>query len=984
MDWFRFDMATPVPDTVRAALKEMAGCVVSRDGLRIFAGVNAAWLTMNALQHFQLHAKTVTSAAWLKEISPTQIQHIPEMRETVSGLEGNFPEYLLPWQRTLLTTYANYPSVHLWWPPGAAKSAAATSWGLLKPGRILFCTRSGARRTIVADIKRFTTASYFVLEGQSKQTIPDVRICVTGWDTLVHHVQTIGEWGPTTVIADECHRVKNFRRKMAIPRRRDNGEFVFKEDGTIVNDFVYRESMSAAARQVFSGPTVKRRLGATASPIKDRLRDLWAQLDLIEPEMWGHPYDWMRRYSGGKDGNYGGFDSSGRSPQIYVDELLKRLSFGVYQVPYSITHASLPPKRRQVTYLPREELMKDEGSEARLVLKGAEGESATLWMKAHARLAAAAARKKNAVAEVVFDSIGTNTKIVVITGLRQSCEQLHAAIEKKFATGRPKDVKPIQLWWGHGGTTHIMRDQIQQEFMAHPGPCVLVGTYQTWGECLPPDSLVLGENKRIDEYAKGDNVITASGLQTCRGMKRKAFDGELIEVRGTGTLPLKATGNHPVLCLSGRVTKGRNRHFEFTTTKPQWKPIEQIRPWTPSAKCPSSATGDFLLIPRHQGIFNVVDYDLERFVKEAHGARETRRARGAPTHVHVTSNVAWLLGLYVAEGSSSAVKRHPITKEPIAWAVTFSLGAHEQGLADRVQSVVCELGFSSSRRILPKTNGLLVTIKSTPLALLFRELFGTSSDTKKIPHTIQFHASCLVLESFLRGYTDGDGSRPKTKGTQHMGQASTASKVLALQLQLMFARLGRLACITPWKPTRNSSIRGRVVHSNLNYIVTWRWEDKHHKRHKVLEDFIAVPVVSTKRIPYKGDVIDIGTTDRTFLASNVVVHNSLNLQDTDIAIIAMLPPTPGEVEQLEGRFSRHGQQRKLLIRYLVAEGTYDEHVAQILIDKMPSVEKVIGDEGTALDGFRKAIGGVENEQALIDAVFAKVVSGDYEIDEDSR
>ena len=67
----------------------------------------------------------------------------------------------------------------------------------------------------------------------------------------------------------------------------------------------------------------------------------------------------------------------------------------------------------------------------------------------------------------------------------------------------------------------------------------------------------------------------------------------------------------------------------------------------------------------------------------------------------------------------------------------------------------------------------------------------------------------------------------------------------------------------------------------------------------------------------------------------------------------------------------------------VGEGTYDEHVAQILIDKLPSVEKVLG-PGGALDGFRKAIGGVENEEALIADVLAKLSASTADVDEDSR
>lgn len=590
MDWFRFDMGVAVPEPVRKGLKALAGCIVSRDGLRVFAGINAAWLVEATLKYYGLGYVAVVPPSWLTKTA-NGIPRPPEMRDTVSGLEGEYPNYLLPWHRGLLMQYQHHPSVHLWWAPGAGKTVGALAWGLLDPGRILFCTRSGARRTIVADAKRFTTASYFVLEGTKKVELPDVRIVITGWDTLTDHVDSIMKWGPTTFIADEVHRVKNYRRLNAVPRRDDAGGYIHNEDGSIKTDFEWKNSMAAAAAQITRGITVKRRLGATASPIKDRIRDLWAQLDLIEPDMWGKPYDWLRRYAAAKEGAYGGIDTGGRASHDYIMELSRRLSFPVYQIPYAVTHANLPPKRRQVTYLPREQLLTDEGAEAREYMKRSDREGAGQWMKAHARLAAAAEKKRTIIADMVRDSLGENTKIVVLTGLRKSCERLHHAIEKKLNEGRKGN--PVKVWWGHGDTPIALRDQIQQDYMEHPGPCVLVGTTQTWGE-------------------------------------------------------------------------------------------------------------------------------------------------------------------------------------------------------------------------------------------------------------------------------------------------------------------------------------------------------------------------------------------------------SLNLQDTDLALIAMLPVTPGEVEQMEGRFSRQGQRRPCLIHYAVAEGTYDEHVAQLLIDKLPSVEKVVGDETSALAGFRKAIGGVENEAALVESVFGKIVAGTYEIDEDSR
>jgi len=70
----------------------------------------------------------------------------------------------------------------------------------------------------------------------------------------------------------------------------------------------------------------------------------------------------------------------------------------------------------------------------------------------------------------------------------------------------------------------------------------------------------------------------------------------------------------------------------------------------------------------------------------------------------------------------------------------------------------------------------------------------------------------------------------------------------------------------------------------------------------------------------------------------------------------MLPYDPGQLRQWEGRFTRLGQKRPVVIYYVIAEGTVDEHVAQLLIEKLPAVERIARDSelaeaGSVLAGY---------------------------------
>ena len=71
---------------------------------------------------------------------------------------------------------------------------------------------------------------------------------------------------------------------------------------------------------------------------------------------------------------------------------------------------------------------------------------------------------------------------------------------------------------------------------------------------------------------------------------------------------------------------------------------------------------------------------------------------------------------------------------------------------------------------------------------------------------------------------------------------------------------------------------------------------------------------------------------------------SVNLQDTDLALFVMLPWTPRSIRQWEGRFSRTGQKRPVLVSYIISRGTVDEHVADILLDKLPAVSTIEDDQ----------------------------------------
>ena len=85
--------------------------------------------------------------------------------------------------------------------------------------------------------------------------------------------------------------------------------------------------------------------------------------------------------------------------------------------------------------------------------------------------------------------------------------------------------------------------------------------------------------------------------------------------------------------------------------------------------------------------------------------------------------------------------------------------------------------------------------------------------------------------------------------------------------------------------------------------------------------------------------------------------------------------TPGQVTQAEGRFSRHGSDRPVLIAYLIAEGTVDEHVADVLLEKLEGVAMTLDDKEAG--SLADTLAGMGNEDEIMNSIL-EAASVEYE------
>ena len=294
------------------------------------------------------------------------------------------------------------------------------------------------------------------------------------------------------VLVSNCHKGKNSSRWTVVPLVEPEGstdrekvehrlaqETEAKSLGGFIKDteegprmFLPVMNMAAAAAQL--GRVAKKRVATTATPVKDRVRDLWSQLDMIEPNAFGSKVIFETRHCDRKPGTYGGFDTRGSSNLV---ELKTRLSSIAHILKYEETHKSLPPKRRQSLYISPEDQCEPASGFARARAEARKrGAAASLELS----LMEAATRKRTAVASIVEDHLTSGQKVVLFSGRRKDCEDLGKTIQNLSTVKQ----NGVDVWVAHGEQSQEMRDEIVQMYMAHPGPCAIVATWQAMGESL--------------------------------------------------------------------------------------------------------------------------------------------------------------------------------------------------------------------------------------------------------------------------------------------------------------------------------------------------------------------------------------------------------------------------------------------------------------------------------------------------------------------
>jgi hypothetical protein len=433
------------------------------------------------------------------------------------------PEFLTPYQRRGLAASCEWPdnSGAFVWSAGSGKTLAAIIWALAGGKPVVIVTKAAVKLQVAGEVERYTFVRPVILEGETPNANAIVSTMATERGTapvlVIISYEILPAWIPVfersfrgkgiSLIFDESQKVSSKKRWAVETVKEEEEETVEELDRGIDLGFLFTEPPAAAPVDltVFdmdgaggaSGippepiaipePKVKftladniaaaamrltrlasRRLLTTATPIRDRVRNLWAQLDLCQPYEWGNYWTWARRYAGAVEAAFGMTDD-GYSNLV---ELKARIDTMTHRVFHAEANRYLPPKRRIVTYVAAKDQVKSGMvAEVRAAAKrGNEALREVLFFEA-------AARKRRRLFEKIDADVEGGLKTVVFTGRRRDVDAILEAVTKRHG-------KTAFITGGHGAHSTDEREAMRIAYMAAPGPAILVGTTDAWGEGL--------------------------------------------------------------------------------------------------------------------------------------------------------------------------------------------------------------------------------------------------------------------------------------------------------------------------------------------------------------------------------------------------------------------------------------------------------------------------------------------------------------------
>jgi len=354
--------------------------------------------------------------------------------------------------------------------------------------------------------------------------------------------------------------------------------------------------------------------------------------------------------------------------------------------------------------------------------------------------------------------------------------------------------------------------------------------YATCPKCFPGDTVVGGSRVPISMMKTYDIIYDRTGAGRVLRVNRHRYDGDILVIGALGLLDFRVTPEHP-LFVSHR-TDGRLQ-------KAHWLPAYKLMPAGSGAE-----RVDYLLVP------------------SLHNHTHHLPHKGTEADVISEKTTNWS-----NEDLRSGISIEDAKSEGRALAQQMTTQwANYSGISSSFSP------DSQTRRLVTKDDRSSLNISefSASLLLMSHSLSKEGAvDTNQelfIPQDILLHPDISVRRAFLEGLLS---NCPVSRSNSHRRIVSSA--VLATQIQLMYAGLGRFAALHRVKPDEDEAPADTSLNTDPDlYSIDFSKEGTLKGR-----SGFWVPVTHVRRFHFSGPVYNLETSDGCYLVSNALVHNCL-------------------------------------------------------------------------------------------------------------
>ncbi len=401
-----------------------------------------------------------------------------------------------------------------------------------------------------------------------------------------------------------------------------------------------------------------------------------------------------------------------------------------------------------------------------------------------------------------------------------------------------------------------------------------------WAYCFPGNTLVATPDSQvaIKKLKVGSRVVNADGaIGIVQETKKRYFSGDLVTIKATGTLPFKATDEHPILVARDR------------TGEPSWIQAKDIQ------------IGDYLLVPKLQltGAPTSLEWEAP--------PRAIGRNPKLGLPLKLTSDVLYLFGRFLADGCASLFTEGKYERGTCMIADGKEQLPELQHLVEIIEDAI------GAARVVELDRSYRIDFGKLYVAKKFAQWFGRKAHRKHIPEFIMNLTDPALILSFVRGYFFGDGHVVSAGKGHGSILASSASKKLILQLQLLLTKVDVFASLhEQHRASGVTEILGRLINQRrMRYCLSLptsaarqlfpdiEGKDINRSSRKAYFDDTHWRVAVTN-IEYEQvedlEVYNLRVSNgNTYLVNNLAVHNC------GLDVVNIFDPETGELIASEGR-----------------------------------------------------------------------------------